>query len=171
MINVSHRLVCVAMGGPVDIAKQHDFLWELHISELKLEVQSNVIPIGKIKKGTYYHRALLFKVQTPPSSPDPPAPLHTRWSLPPLPALEHCAGHPDPSLRCVFQALADRIGLTCSLVRGSYSRAWNEVLLSCTPTNAPTFHPQTKSFVVDLMHNPGNLLKCGTPAAIQYQMI
>lgn len=56
------RLVCDAMGGPVDIKKQHDFLWELHLSELKIEMQSNIIPIGKIKKGTYYHRALLFKV-------------------------------------------------------------------------------------------------------------
>lgn len=52
------------MGGPVDVKKQHDFLWEVHLSELKVEVQSNIIPIGKIKKGTYYHRALLFKVQS-----------------------------------------------------------------------------------------------------------
>ncbi|KAF5899689.1 armadillo repeat-containing protein 3, partial [Clarias magur] len=55
------KLVCDAMGGPVDIEKQHDFLWELHLSELKFEMQSNIIPIGNIKKGTYYHRALLFK--------------------------------------------------------------------------------------------------------------
>ncbi|XP_076868926.1 armadillo repeat-containing protein 3 isoform X2 [Brachyhypopomus gauderio] len=123
------KLVCVAMGGPTDIAKQHDFQWELHTSELKVEVQSNIIPIGKIKKGTYYHRALLFK------------------------------------------ALADRIGVACTLVRGSYNRAWNEVLLTSTPTNKPTFYPQPKSYVVDLMHSPGSLLRCGTPAALEYQMI
>lgn len=57
------------MGGPVDIEKQHDFLWELHLSELKVEMQSNIIPIGKIKKGTYYHRALLFKVLNQSSIP------------------------------------------------------------------------------------------------------
>ncbi|KAK1806781.1 hypothetical protein P4O66_004808, partial [Electrophorus voltai] len=123
------KLVCVAMGGPTDFMKQHDFHWELHISELKFEVQSNIIPIGKVKKGTYYHRALLYK------------------------------------------ALADRIGVCCSLVRGSYSRAWNEVVLTDTPTDTPTFYPKPKSYIVDLMHNPGSLLKCGTPAAVQYQMI
>ena len=31
---------------------------------------------------------------------------------------------------CVFQALADRIAVHCSLVRGEYNRAWNEVLLT-----------------------------------------
>lgn len=69
VVNVSLRLVCDAMGGPVDIEKQHDFLWELHLSELKVEMQSNLIPIGKIKKGTYYHRALLFKVLIQSSIP------------------------------------------------------------------------------------------------------
>ena len=28
-----------------------------------------------------------------------------------------------------FQALADRIAVSCSLVRGEYNRAWNEVML------------------------------------------
>lgn len=56
------RLVSDTMGGAIDREKLQYFLWELHISEQKLELQSNVIPIGKIKKGTFYHRALLFKV-------------------------------------------------------------------------------------------------------------
>lgn len=30
---------------------------------------------------------------------------------------------------CCFQALADRIAVSCSLVRGEYNRAWNEVML------------------------------------------
>lgn len=50
------------MGGQVEPEKLHDFLWELHISELKFEACSNIVLIGKIKKGTYFHRALLFKV-------------------------------------------------------------------------------------------------------------
>ena len=28
-----------------------------------------------------------------------------------------------------FQTLADKIAVSCSLVRGEYNRAWNEVLL------------------------------------------
>ncbi|XP_027029535.2 armadillo repeat-containing protein 3 isoform X1 [Tachysurus fulvidraco] len=123
------KLVCDAMGGPIDIEQQYDFLWELHLSELKVEMQSNIIPIGKIKKGTYYHRALLFKV------------------------------------------LSDRIGLSCSLVRGDYNRAWNEVLLPSTTTRATGLYPHLQTYIIDLMHKPGTLMKCETPAAEQYQTI
>ncbi|XP_008305660.2 armadillo repeat-containing protein 3 isoform X2 [Cynoglossus semilaevis] len=55
------RLVSEAMGGEVEREKLHEFTWVLHISELKSQLQSNVIPIGFIKKGIYCHRALLFK--------------------------------------------------------------------------------------------------------------
>ncbi|XP_060717598.1 armadillo repeat-containing protein 3 [Tachysurus vachellii] len=123
------KLVCDAMGGPIDIEQQYDFLWELHLSELKVEMQSNIIPIGKIKKGTYYHRALLFKV------------------------------------------LSDRIGLSCSLVRGDYNRAWNEVLLPSTTTRATGLYPHLQTYIIDLMHKPGTLITCETPAAEQYQTI
>ncbi|KAG9329153.1 hypothetical protein JZ751_007466 [Albula glossodonta] len=123
------KLVSDAMGGAVDSAKLHHFLWELHLSELKVELQSNIIPIGKIKKGTFYHRALLFK------------------------------------------ALADRLGLSCSLVRGAYNRAWNEVRLMEGPPKAPGRYPQTLTYIVDLMHSPGNFLRSDLPAAIQYKSI
>ncbi|KAJ8375062.1 hypothetical protein SKAU_G00056420 [Synaphobranchus kaupii] len=122
-------LVSDTMGGAVDREKLHHFLWELHLSELKLELQSNIIPIGKIKKGTFYHRALLFK------------------------------------------ALADRIGVSCSLVRGDYNRAWNEVRLLEAPPKAPGLYPRPQTYIVDLMHAPGNLLRSDLPAAIQYQTI
>ncbi|XP_059674877.1 armadillo repeat-containing protein 3 isoform X2 [Gavia stellata] len=81
------QFVADKMGGPTERDKLHDFNWELHISEIEFELKCNVVPIGKVKKGTFYHRALLFKV------------------------------------------IADRIGIGCSLVRGKYNRAWNEVKL------------------------------------------
>ncbi|XP_036377934.1 armadillo repeat-containing protein 3 [Megalops cyprinoides] len=123
------KLVSDTMGGPVDRDKLHYFLWELHLSELKIELQSNIIPIGRIKKGTFYHRALLFKV------------------------------------------LADRIGVSCSLVRGDYNRAWNKVRLVEGPPKAPGHLPHPLTYIVDLMHTPGHLLKIDSPAAIQYQSI
>ncbi|XP_058479400.1 armadillo repeat-containing protein 3 isoform X1 [Solea solea] len=55
------RLVSEAMGGEVKKEKLHEFAWVLHISELKSQLQSNIIPIGLIKRGFYCHRALLFK--------------------------------------------------------------------------------------------------------------
>ncbi|KAL2085899.1 hypothetical protein ACEWY4_019219 [Coilia grayii] len=122
-------LVSSAMGGPVSAEQLHEFPWELHLSELKHEEQSNIIPVGKIKKGTYCHRALLFK------------------------------------------ALADRIGLGCSLVRGDYNRAWNEVLITDSTAKPPGCYSQPCKYVVDLMHNPGELIKGNSPAAIKYQCI
>ncbi|XP_003463923.2 armadillo repeat-containing protein 3 isoform X2 [Cavia porcellus] len=55
------KFVAEKMGGKIPKDKLHDFSWELHISELKFQLKSNVIPIGYIKKGIFYHRALLFK--------------------------------------------------------------------------------------------------------------
>lgn len=72
---------------------------------------------------------------------------------------------------CALQVLADRIGLSCSLVRGHYSRAWNEILLPSTTMRATGFYPQLQTYIIDLMHKPGTLMKCGTPAAEQYQKI
>uniref|UniRef100_A0A674BDU6 Armadillo repeat containing 3 n=1 Tax=Salmo trutta TaxID=8032 RepID=A0A674BDU6_SALTR len=123
------RLVSEVMGGAVEVDRQHDFLWELHLSELRYELQSNIIPIGQIRKGTYYHRALLYKV------------------------------------------LADRIGVSCSLVRGEYNRVWNEVLLSAGTPHYPGCQPQPRAHLVDLIHQPGRLLRANTPQAIQYQTI
>lgn len=57
------RLVSEVMGGEVQMEKLHEFPWLLHLSELKLELQSNVIPIGLIRYGFFCHRALLFKVE------------------------------------------------------------------------------------------------------------
>ncbi|KAJ8010803.1 hypothetical protein DPEC_G00078930 [Dallia pectoralis] len=121
------RLVSEAMGGPVAEDSQHNFLWELHIGELRHELRSNVVPIGRIRKGTHCHRALLYKV------------------------------------------LADRIGVSCSLVRGQYNRAWNEVLVRAGLPQFQMYQPIT--YLVDLIHQPGRLLRAKTPQAIRYQTI
>ena len=61
-MDLAGRLVSEAMGGAVERDKLYQFPWVLHFSELKFRLQSNVIPIGLIRRGTYCHRALLFKV-------------------------------------------------------------------------------------------------------------
>ena len=50
------------MGGVIDRGQVSNFSYELPISQLKFDLKSNVIPIGMIKTGIHYHRALLFKV-------------------------------------------------------------------------------------------------------------
>ena len=51
------------MGGPVGRDEIVNLGYELAINETKYELKTNIIPLGKIVLGTYYHRALLFKVQ------------------------------------------------------------------------------------------------------------
>nr|XP_005302839.1 armadillo repeat-containing protein 3 isoform X2 [Chrysemys picta bellii] len=118
------------MGGPIERDKLHEFSWELHISEIEFELKCNVVPIGKIKKGTFYHRALLFKV------------------------------------------IADRIGIGCSLVRGEYGRAWNEVkLVDDSPQGITGLLLPPQMYIVDLMYQPGCLMKQGSAEADHYQRI
>ncbi|XP_055564317.1 armadillo repeat-containing protein 3 isoform X3 [Falco cherrug] len=125
-----NRLVADKMGGPIERDKLHDFSWELHISEIEFELKCNVVPIGKVKKGTFYHRALLFKV------------------------------------------IADRIGIGCSLVRGKYNRAWNEVkLVDDSPQGIAGLLLPPHEYIVDLMFAPGFLIKQGNAEADQYKNI
>ncbi|XP_019387644.1 PREDICTED: armadillo repeat-containing protein 3 isoform X3 [Crocodylus porosus] len=124
------QFVAGNMGGPIEKDKLHDFSWELHISEIKFEQKCNVIPIGKIKKGTFYHRALLFKV------------------------------------------IADRIGIGCTLVRGEYTRAWNEVkLVDDSPQGITGLLLPPQVYVIDLMYQPGCLMKQGSAEADHYKLI
>ncbi|XP_030360490.1 armadillo repeat-containing protein 3 isoform X1 [Strigops habroptila] len=125
-----NRFVADKMGGPIERGKLHDFSWELHISEIEFELKCNVVPIGKVKKGTFYHRALLFK------------------------------------------AIADRIGIGCSLVRGKYNRAWNEVkLVDDSPQGITGLLLPPREYIVDLMFEPGRLMKEGSAEADQYKHI
>ncbi|XP_022622004.1 armadillo repeat-containing protein 3 [Seriola dumerili] len=123
------RLVSEAMGGAVEKEKLHKFSWVLHLSELKFQLQSNVIPMGLIRRGIYSHRALLFK------------------------------------------CLADCVGMSSTLVRGEYDRAWNEVLVFSGNPSGNGRYLQPARFIVDLMHQPGSLLATNTPAAVKYQTI
>ncbi|KFO07642.1 Armadillo repeat-containing protein 3 [Balearica regulorum gibbericeps] len=124
------QFVADKMGGPIERDKLHDFSWELHISEIEFELKCNVVPIGKVKKGTFYHRALLFKV------------------------------------------IADRIGIGCSLVRGEYNRAWNEVkLVDESPQGIAGLLLPPQEYIVDLMFEPGFLMKQGSAEADWYKRI
>ncbi|CAH2282270.1 armadillo repeat-containing 3 isoform X1 [Pelobates cultripes] len=135
LASVKERVVALAqfvaekMGGLIDKYRLHEFNWELHMSDLKIQTQSNVIQIGKIKKGTFYHRALLFKV------------------------------------------IADRIGIGCCLIRGDYGRAWNEVRLLDAPHQEGTRMSSPTTYIVDLMFNPGSLLKDNSAEADRYKYI
>ena len=66
--------------------------------------------------------------------------------------------------------LADKIGMPCTLVRGSYNRAWNEIRYAAAPDgNQPNYPPSL--YIVDVMHDPGSLLRNDSPEAVLYQSI
>ncbi|KAJ3229327.1 Armadillo repeat-containing protein 3 [Chytriomyces hyalinus] len=54
-------IVSNVMGGPVEPGALSEFAFKFKMTELKMKAGSNVIPIGQVYMGTFYHRALLFK--------------------------------------------------------------------------------------------------------------
>ncbi|KAM7154830.1 LOW QUALITY PROTEIN: armadillo repeat-containing protein 3-like [Molossus nigricans] len=124
------QYVAEKMGGRIPKEKLQNFSWQLHISELKFQLKSNVVPIGLIKKGIFYHRALLFK------------------------------------------ALADKVAIGCSLVRGQYGRAWNEVkLMNESRKGVIGGLPPFETYIVDLIFHPGRLMKIKSKEANLYRFL
>jgi armadillo repeat-containing protein 3 len=54
--------VSKAMGGPISKSEITSFSYKSKIFDLKLKTNSNVLTLGQISQGTFYHRTLLFKV-------------------------------------------------------------------------------------------------------------
>ncbi|XP_076467502.1 armadillo repeat-containing protein 3-like isoform X2 [Babylonia areolata] len=71
----------------------------------------------------------------------------------------------------LFKALADRLSVSCTLTRGQYNRAWNEVMVTEQEPEpgAPKYPP--KPFIVDLIHEPGKLLSLDSQESVAYQKI
>ena len=69
-----------------------------------------------------------------------------------------------------YQALADRIAVSCSLVRGDYNRAWNEVML-CEEAKDGQPRSPPKSYIVDQMQILGRLMSADSPDASLYQRL
>ncbi|OBS65188.1 hypothetical protein A6R68_06272 [Neotoma lepida] len=70
------------------------------------------------------------------------------------------------------QALADKIGVGCCLVRGEYCRGWNEVkLLNEARKGIIGNLPPPEEYIVDLMFHPGALLKLRSKEADLYRFL
>lgn len=70
------------------------------------------------------------------------------------------------------QALADKIGIGCSLVRGEYGRAWNEVkLMNESQKGVIGGLPPPEVYIVDLMFHPGGLMKLKSKEADRYRFL
>ena len=52
------------MGGEIAGEDVATFGYEVALNQLKAELRSNVLPIGRIRKGVHAQRAFLFKVKS-----------------------------------------------------------------------------------------------------------
>ncbi|KAK1345562.1 hypothetical protein QTO34_008021 [Cnephaeus nilssonii] len=70
------------------------------------------------------------------------------------------------------RALADKIGIGCSLVRGEYGRAWNEVkLMNESQKGVIGGLPPPEVYIVDLIFHPGGLMKLKSKEADRYRFL
>ncbi|XP_023388915.1 armadillo repeat-containing protein 3 [Pteropus vampyrus] len=75
-------------------------------------------------------------------------------------------------IEALAKALADKIGIGCSLVRGEYGRAWNEVkLMNKSQKGVIGGLPPPEVYLVDLMFHPGGLIKLKSREADLYRFL
>eukprot|EP00118_Oscarella_pearsei_P021139 m.235649 g.235649 ORF g.235649 m.235649 type:complete len:852 (+) comp40128_c0_seq52:35-2590(+) len=67
----------------------------------------------------------------------------------------------------LFKALADRLAIGCSLVRGKFGRTYNEVFFSEVNQEGQLLKPQP--YVVDLLYEPGRIMLDHTRQAEEYK--
>ena len=145
--------------------KSDDFGYKFHIAELKISRRSNVLPIGSIRHGTFYHRALIFKVVADQLLDDHKKDDYYQTIL---------KGREGPVLN-EARGMASKI----SLVRGEYGRAWNVIALKPFEADQATkvenplvaLGAREEEYLIDLMFQPGRLMKLGSPEAVAYQRI
>lgn len=56
------KFVSQQMSGPDPLITCVDHQLEIHLKEIKDTIETSVIPLGMLRVGSYFERALLFKV-------------------------------------------------------------------------------------------------------------
>jgi armadillo repeat-containing protein 3 len=166
--------VSKAMGGAIVMSELADYNFKFRISELKLAQNSNVIPIGKINQGTFYHRALLFKV------------MYDRLGLKPCSLVRGDYNRAWNVIDVKNQIISLKTPLKTNR-SGSSARRKSQVPtsgtigtplvstveqkllhLGCTEVEAETFSLDEPA-IVDLMFHPGRLIPINSPEAEKYK--
>lgn len=66
----------------------------------------------------------------------------------------------------LFKVLGDRVGIPSSLVRSESNHAWNELYIEEKPMDHPKYPP--KLYIMDLIYEPGLLMRADSPEAAIY---
>ncbi|XP_046742406.1 armadillo repeat-containing protein 3 [Diprion similis] len=167
------EFVAQKMSGPDPTTNCIDHQLEIHLSEIKRDIGTNVIPLGQLQVGSYFERALLFKIIA--DRVCLPAALvrgdyGKAWIEIAIPEME------TQSSEHISDTIDERKGGTKSRPSvGSTSHdpsfegsakelvSVSQHVLSIFPTKL--LRP---SYIVDLMRVPGDLIPLGTKQADDY---
>jgi hypothetical protein len=163
VINVIASVVSIICGGPLDKSQVSNYPFKFRITELKLQASSNVIPIGLINKGTFYHRALLFKALCDRIGCSPciliRGDYNRAWNIVDLKKLTLTL-----SQNSIPKPIPDSLKL--------FMDQWE---LKISNLNLSEVNDLSQSeggcFIVDLMFQPGRLISMDDPEAEAYQRI
>ena len=179
-IRILGAIVAKFMGGVIDHDQLSEFGFKFRITEIKIKLCSNVIPIGQINQGTFYHRALLFKaicdriglspcsltrgeynrawntvdIRKQVLAPKPVAPVKTEKAAPRSKiSAQAAAASATASVPPQISAIEQLFGPSFTLPEDDFDYTSDEPA------------------IVDLMFEPGKLFAIRTPEALQYQRI
>ncbi|KAI9203366.1 armadillo-type protein [Polychytrium aggregatum] len=177
------RIVSNAMGGPIDVDRLSEAPYKFKITQTKLKLGTNVLPIGSISQGIFYHRALLFKALCDRIGLGPCTLVRGHynrgWNVVDMKALslrQLVTVPKNTGARSVTSAGSQRSDARQSSAgsqRGGGLVTASRSHSTADTTPVLTVHLEEDSeidhAIVDLMHHPGRLLPLGSPDADEYQ--
>lgn len=162
------------MGGAINPDNLSDFNYKFKISELKLKLGTNVIPIGQITQGTFYHRALLFKVLADKVGLKPCSLVRGEygraWNIVDVKS-QVVNAPPKSARRAPSSRLKTKQDPAAAVVNSSSILSPTEQKLLYIGATEIDGKPYTYDDVaiVDLMFEPGRLIPSQSADAVKYQ--
>jgi hypothetical protein len=154
------RIISKYMGGNARDGKIEEFSYKFRISELKLKLNSNIIPLGQVSQGIFYHRALLFKA------------ICDRIGLSPCTLVRGEYNRAWNIVEPRKQSLTLKTYVLPKETSKEIARKPPSKPSDVGMDNVPEEDdegPIPDTSIVDLMYEPGKLLALGTHAANEYQ--
>ncbi|KAI9350808.1 armadillo-type protein [Obelidium mucronatum] len=169
-------IVSAAMGGPVEPAALSEFSFKFKVSELKLKAESNVLLIGQIATGTFYHRALLFKAICDKIGLGPchlvRGDYNRAWNVVDVRKLEFVKERAPSAASGAKKMPPSRelpVGGLASAATPVTVQSGQSVLpVGWQPPQEPIEFPEEVT-IVDLMFEPGRLIGVSSSEAIAYK--
>jgi len=165
-LKIVAMVVSTSLGGSIESRALSDYKFKFKISEKKIELSSNIISIGSIENGTFYHRALLFKTLCDRIRLEPCSLVrgeyNRAWNVIDV---KNVSFNPETRPTSVKASTGRRSSNKSSKPP---SPALKLDLPDVRETQAETYEPEAAA-IIDLMFDPGRLLPVGSNEAIQYQ--